>query len=474
MSRCSFAFTATLVVSEIVLGVRIDARAQEHSGELDCRVEGLDEEDPDAARCAPEVDVSRLGLRCAERARVQMESSGAIWTSRETVFLSSGARVSLPFPPGDHSCFGVLATGSEPMGDLDLAVFSAPGALLAEDAGPYAYAYVALCREDAAGHALTLTASRGSGEVVLDFFKDAPSHVHQLNRDIGLCYAGWTGPPAESSELHHYGPDHDGPNHDGPGASVEAIAAGHVQEELRRGWQLLQTAREPSFQANVAAQTRFSVGAGMCYQVLIALEEHIPPVKLRLEMTSTQHHSGPIRSLEARGRHPRLKFCATRSGEVTAKVYLQRDLEVDAEQLAVCVFTLQPQQGISSELVDAALWQWSEWVSLMNARGLGVRKRYQAYLLAGERIRFPLELEERGCFSAAAMLGGEASGDLDLVLVNSEGGLLANHLGGGQFPVVFYCSDGRSHLQLEVRRYRNSGPVWLGIADTPSRATKVH
>ena len=374
---------------------------------------------------------------CESQLVSAVESGGGHFSpARHVGFLREGENAVFREEIGDQAaCVGFVALGHKRVRDLDLALFTETGTSLAEDVATDSHPYIRFC---GAPHLVLEVVVRmyvGQGEYRLLRIENAPPTLNALESTLRECVGPVGGGPEEKPPDIGREPE--------PASLGETLARertrlrelGYIPTSLGSSG----TAREGQ-----TVNVPLGLGTGDCYAVLAVGDGGIQD--LDLAVTGNDHHH-LIRDV-SRESTALVRICADEP-RYTAEIRAYRGggaFRIEALRL------VEPAGQRVLGAIGLTRAAYGEWAARASARGLSVRALTWGSAAAGESLDVPVTLLAGHCYAFGALPGPELeSGDLDVILKDSAGRLLAADLGPDSSPTVYRCAVTNESLYVSTQ-----------------------
>jgi hypothetical protein len=393
---------------------------------------------------------------CLQRALdVLGERGGRAAGSPKVGFLTEGDSESEAFTLGGQGCVGVLAVGRGRARDLDVMLHTDSGIALDRDVSIDPFAYVRYCGAEGLDLVATVHMYKGRGEYRLVRIKDAPRLLPDLGGLVGRCFASETGVRRPSADV---GPEL-------PGPSLEA-AATQVAKELRGlGYEPQGPAKSGTLGQSQSDRRVVSVPEGRCYAAAVVGG----PQTSDLDAMVRGPGGSPVARDVSQTRHALMKFCTDRPGKHVVEIRMYEGAgpwRLQLYELAEPKEELKP-PGLSGP----SRVPFAETIARIRSRDMEPKPLTWGMLGPGQSLAVPVRLEAGRCYA----FGGVASqdlrdGDLDMMLLDETGGLLAWDLGRSSDPMLFHCPSRSGVFRIVGRVYGARGR-YLTILGTDRETT---
>jgi hypothetical protein len=363
-------------------------------------------------------------------------------------FLTAGARATHRLTLPAHSCVALLAIASPGVHDMDAAIYSPDGDLLAVDSQPDAHPTIQVCT-GAEPHALyyALQVYEGAGSFLMAGFLGQQATLDAAAKLIGARPA--------VARLGNAEPD-------GPGRVAS------LREGLqRRGFQALQPPLQLQLTEDQSVRVPLPVEPGQCYTAAGFGLDGVENVDLRvLDEEGTEVARDRSTEQDAGA-----QFCADRHAEFAAELHdvsgagnaLLLLFRVDAASIGGPSGLWLGERPLT-ESSTAPLFERIAEVSSLAARDGFKQSRtlLQGQLARGEVIAQPLALAEGRCARVHAV-GGPGLRTLELRAVDASGRTLAHAEGTVEATYVHVCASTARELSLEVHAAAGAGPFAVTV-----------
>lgn len=350
----------------------------------------------------------------------------------------------------DEGCIAYLALGTGEVRDVDLALYTRAGQLIAEDVAIAPYAYARVC--GAAGLDLYASASlyAGRGQLTLLRIEHGPRELGRLPRGIPLAVSA--GGRLEDLRA--------------VGSAVDELSADSslLQEEraqLALGY-VLSGPAQPIELRGGAGRTVLSLKAGHCYRIAVVVPTS-RGVALELEGPDSKRWS----TRSAGEDRASLALCPGIDGPHAARVQA-RPMRGIGMLRAFEHREVDPARA--REQGEAAALAVAEAQHVARARGLSLTQLGSAWVEGGAPLQWPLSIEQPGCY-ALAVVSEVGAAAVDVRLTDADGILIAHNEGRRGVPLVFACAPkaGQVRVQLKARGPDLRVSVWLGLPEGSAR-----
>lgn len=377
----------------------------------------------------------------------QLESAG-LQPSRESFrgFLTTGARTVHKMNVPGGTCATLIAIASRGVHDMDAALYSPEGDLLAVDSQPDAHPTMQVCTgAEARALYYALQIYEGAGSYVVAMFIGEQATLEQAAKLLGARPA--------LARLGHT-------EADGPGR-VSALRDGL----RRRGFEPLQAPMRMRLSHDQDIRVPLPVRPGQCYTAAGFALDGLDDVDLRV----LDDEGGEIARDESREGDATAQFCSDRRAEYAAELRgvqgegtaLLMLFQADASSLGgVSGLWLgeRPLARASRVPLERAL----EAVTKRSADdGFRTRQPLRTGRLGpGEAIAQPFALSPQRCARIHAV-GGPGMRNLTLTAKAVTGQTLASAQGGAETTYLHVCSTSPRELELQLHAAAGSGSFAL-------------
>ena len=162
---------------------------------------------------------------------------------------------------------------------------------------------------------------------------------------------------------------------------------------------------------------------------------------------------------------PRLCVCPARSGAARLEVRMFDG----SGRYAVRTLALASLSDAPESLPSALRQRWSEIASRLRRQGFELQLPLERgdLELASRQVHHVL-LRAGRCYAIAA---AAPEGDLDLALLDTDGGVIASHTAEDATPVVMTCPRASETVEVEVKLLRARAQYVLGIWASPGEGS---
>lgn len=395
--------------------------------------------------------------RCLQRAAEVLRKEGARPRGRpRRLFLTEGDRRTTDLRARGTGCLGVLVVGHEGVANLEVALYTAGGIRL-DHTGGTSSGYVRFCGARGLRLALSIGVEEGQGEVRWQAFERAPLQLPDLDRRVGLCFAGRAGTSHAAADV---GPDPEGGNVQG---AFEAAAAALAD----RGYGAPLERRSGRLAAGTRTHVPVVLPPGGCYAVMALGDASVEALELRLYDARARRADSDI---EHR-RHATVRLCSEDGGPHVA----QLRMHAGSGEFVLGVFELAEVPDPWPPGVEgSARARYAEMAARMRARGVtSPAVRAWAHLTPAQGVGVPVRLEAGRCYALGAVRAGELEdADIDLVLVDPEGRLIARDVGPGPEPQLWHCPVRSAAFRIHGEVHGGAGRMLFVVGEAPSEGTR--
>ncbi len=363
-------------------------------------------------------------------------------------FLTAGARATHALELPARSCFTLIAIASPGVHDMDAALYSPDGDLLAVDSQPDAHPTLQVCT-GGEPHTLyyALQVYEGAGSFLMAGFLGQQSTLETAAKLLGAR--------AAVARLGHAEPD-------GPGR-VSAFRDG-LQ---RRGFQPLEAPLQVTLAQKQAVRVPLVVQPGQCYTAAGFALDGLGNVDLRV----LDEEGSEIARDASKEQDAGVQFCADRSAEFAAELRAVKG----AGNALLLMFHVDAaiiggQSGLwlgERPLANASARPLGEVVAELSQRALQDgykpgRTLRQGRLTQSEVVEQAFNLGARKCARIDAV-GGPGVRRLELLATDGAGRTLARAEGASDTTYVHVCSAAGRELSLQARAEAGAGPYALRV-----------
>jgi len=390
---------------------------------------------------------------CVDAAVVALGAGGATPTSEPyRDFLTEGQSRSRPFVFEASECVGFLAVGHRRVHDLDLSLMTGRGVLLERDANVDARPYVRFCGAAGLHLVVNLEMYKGQGEVALIAFRDAPVQLPDLGRTVGACFATSGGIRRPSAQV----------GAAPPGRSVDDAGVAMAERLARLGYSPDGPAQTGQLSQGLREARRLLLEGGRCYAIALVGGAEVGDVDLFVRTLNGLE----VGRDESRRNDAVVRLCPPESGELVADVRMF----AGRGDYTLRTYVLPDVSGTPPGVEGNARGRWAEVRARLAARGLSPRPLPWGMLIPGQTLWIPIDLEAGRCYGLSAVTADEAAeGDLDLMLVDERGALLAWDVGANASPVLYHCPEESGRYRIRGRLYGAWGRYLTVLGEEPAR-----
>lgn len=385
---------------------------------------------------------------------IRQQGSTAWGEARASFLLEGGSDTEVVELPSD-GCFGFFAVGHRRVQDLDIALFTETGLALERDVAVDAHPYVRYCGARGLRLAVVVNMYKGRGEYRLVRLANAPARLPDLNRAVGHCFAEDAGVTIPMADV--------GPEPGSADAPGTLAALGRELEALGyRAQGEVMTGRLPQRQGD-ARNVRLA--AGRCYAIAAAGGPGVGDLDLFVRAPGSETVERDV----ARDRDAVVRVCSEDDAEHMVQV---RMYEGEGDW-ALRVFALEepPANVRPPGLEGSARIPFAEIVARMRARGMQARPLAWGALWPGAALSMPLSLEAGRCYAIGGVPSDDlARGDLDLVLLDDGGRLVAWEIARNATPLVFACPSRTATYRVVGRVYGAIGQYLVVVGESTPAA----
>jgi hypothetical protein len=363
-------------------------------------------------------------------------------------FLSTGARGTHAVRVPENRCVTLIALASRAVHDMDAALYSPEGDLLAIDSQPDAHPTIQVCSGATASHLYyALQVYEGAGSFLVAAFEGDAATLEAAAKELGVRPA--------LARL-------DAPSSDGPNR-VAAFKDGL----LRRGFEpTLAPLRVPLVKEQ---RMRVAVGveSGQCYTAAGFALQGVQNVDLRV----LDDEGAEVARDESGEEDASAQFCATRKAEFAAEIYGAREtgtallllFHADAARLggqSGLWLGERPLTAASTTPLSDALIEVTRRATQDGFKALGAS--LQGRLAPGEAISHTVALSPKRCARIQAV-GGPGVRRLELVAKDAAGQTLAAAEGMAESTYVHVCGTAAREVELQLRASEGAGQFALAL-----------
>jgi len=383
---------------------------------------------------APQVPFRDVEERLAERRTVLRERGFLPLGEPRLERVAEGDEVKVAFQLEPGRCYVAMARGDEGLRDVDLTLFDPAGAEVARNLEGDAEPEVELCPETSGRYGVSARAFEGAGA-------------------LGLLVVGGPAPIEEEHTIEAEGGEGvEGTGEGGSGPEGEPVAAmsASVAALEARGYGAPSFIVPDGWVAPGEVRNHELVLGPGCFVVLGAAGRTETDLDLYLSRDGVTIDRDTSVAPTAR-----VRICPreTTTVRVTVKAYGRAGPYALATQRA------------PAETVDVRALRLEEATAALRDRGFESAPLEVLHLEEGTAHRARLTIPVGRCV-AVAVAGEEGVADVDVLLRDREGRLLASSSGPEAYAAVTRCAeDGTIAVVLEVVAYRGSGAVTLQRLD---------
>ena len=396
----------------------------------------------DACVNAATAALAEQGARVAEEAAPQ--------------FLRQGQSATRAFTLRRDGCVALFAVGHARALDVDLSVYVEGGIAVGQDVELDAHAYVRYCGAEGLRLYGNVRMFKGQGEVRLLMIENAPVALPDLNRTVGACFASRGGVRRATVDL---GPEPAAPDLSWSVAqrSVALATLGY----RNHGTEI--TVRPPRRQS---AALPLALDPGRCYAVTAVAGPGVLDVDL-----AVRDGSGRVVVRDgSRARDGQVRLCADSAGPYVAE---PRIFQGDGEVALVTHVLEEPDtRDLPAGVEGLGRVPYAEAVAQLRSRGYAPEPIGWGYLSPGQSLTFPVPLAGQRCHALVVVPAAELVGsNIDLMLRDEAGRVLAWDLGRGSEPMVFHCTESAISARAMTRTYGGRGRYLLILGRSTLPAT---
>lgn len=363
-------------------------------------------------------------------------------------FLSTGARGTHPVRVPEHRCVTLIALASRAVHDMDAALYSPEGELLAIDSQPDAHPTIQVCSGATVSNLYyALQVYEGAGSFLVAAFEGDASTLEAAAKQIGVRPA--------LARL-------DAPSTDGPNR-VAAFKDG-LQ---RRGFEPTVAPLRVPLVREQRMRVAVGVEPGQCYTAAGFALQGVQNVDLRV----LDDEGAEVARDESGEEDASTQFCATRKAEFAAEIYGARDagtallllFRADAARLggqSGLWLGERPLTPASTTSLGDALVEVTRRATQDGFKALGAS--LQGRLAPGEAISHTVALSPKRCARIQAV-GGPGVRRLELVAKDAAGQTLASAEGMAESTYVHVCGAAAREVELQLRAAEGAGQFALAL-----------
>jgi hypothetical protein len=367
-------------------------------------------------------------------------------------FLTAGARSTHGVELAANSCVTLIAIASRGVHDMDAALYSPDGDVLALDSQPDAHPTIQVCTgNEARTLYYALQVYEGAGTFLMAAFSGQQSTLDAAAKLLGAR--------ATVARLGYSEPD-------GPGR-VAAFRDG-LQ---RRGFQTVTQPTRVPLAHDQRIRTPLAVEPGACYTAAGFALDGLTDVNLRV----LDDEGGEVARDASQEEDASAQFCAERHAEFAAELHgaagagnaLLLLFRVDAASIG-------GQSGLwlgERPLANASTTPLDQAVADVTHRAAQdgfkhARTLRTGQLAPGGVIAQPVTLPAKHCARIHAV-GGPGVRTLELVALDSAGRRLADVEGGAETTYVHVCGSAQREVTLQAHASAGSGALALTVHEAP-------
>ncbi|MDB4988739.1 MAG: hypothetical protein JWN04_3917 [Myxococcaceae bacterium] len=347
-------------------------------------------------------------------------------------------------------CVAYLALGVGEVRDVDLALYTRSGQVIAEDAGVAPFAYARAC--GAAGLDLYASASlyAGRGELVLLRVMHAPRELGRLPSSVPFAVA----PGGRLEELRAVGAASDD-------LSPESALLQEERAQAALGYTPVGAAQVLELRAGLA-RGQLLLRAAHCYRVM-----GVVPFSRGVAIELEGNAGGRWSTRSVAEDRSALALCAPSDGSYAVRLQA-RPLRGVALLRVFEHKTADP--ALARESGEASALAIAEAKHVAAQRGLVLAQLGSAWIEGSTPLVWSLAIERPGCYAFAAVSEVGAAA-IDVRLTNASGRLLAHNEGRRGVPMVFTCAReaGSVRLVMKARGPDLRVSLWRGESEGAPR-----
>jgi len=342
-----------------------------------------------------------------------------------------------------EGCVAYLAIGTGEVRDVDLALYTRAGQLVAEDVAIAPYAYARVC--GAAGLDLYASATlySGRGQLALLRIEHAPRELGRIPASVPLAVSAG----GRLEDLRAVGSALDE-------LSAESTLLQEERSQLALGYDTSGPAHALELRAG-SARGALPLRGGRCYRVA-AIVPSTRGVALEIEGPDGKRWS----TRSTADDRVALALCPTSDGVYAARVQAR---PMRGTALVRAFEHRDVPASRVREVGEASALAIAEAAFVARARGLSLVQLGSAWVESSAPLVWPLTLDAPGCY-ALAVVSEVGSAAVDVRLTDADGVLIAHNEGRRGVPMVFACARqaGPVRLLLKARGPDLQVSVWLG------------
>jgi hypothetical protein len=363
-------------------------------------------------------------------------------------FLSTGARGTHALRVAEHRCVTLVAIASRAVHDMDAALYSPEGDLLAIDSQPDAHPTIQVCTgAEASSLYYALQIYEGAGSFLVVGFEGNADTLEAAAKALD-----------ERPALARL----DAPSSDGP-SRVAAFRDG-LQ---RRGFEPTVAPLRVPLVRDQRMRVALGVEPGQCYTAAGFALQGVQNVDLRV----LDDEGSEVARDESGEEDASAQFCATRKAEFAAELYGAHDagtalllmFHTDAARLggqSGLWLGERPLTAASTVSLADALIEVTKRASQDGFKALGAS--LQGRLAPGEAISHTIALSPKRCARIQAV-GGPGVRRLELVAKDAAGQTLATAEGQAESTYVHVCGAAAREVELQLRASEGAGQFALAL-----------
>ena len=363
-------------------------------------------------------------------------------------FLSTGARGTHALRVPEHRCVTLIAMASRAVHDMDAALYSPEGDLLAIDSQPDAHPTIQVCTGATASNLYyALQIYEGAGSFLVVGFEGEASTLEAAAKALNVRPA--------LARL-------DAPSSDGP-SRVAAFRDG-LQ---RRGFEPTVAPLRVPLVRDQRMRVALGVEPGQCYTAAGFALQGVQNVDLRV----LDDEGSEVARDESGEEDAGVQFCATSKAEFAAELYGAHDtgtallllFHTDAARLggqSGLWLGERPLTPASTVSLADALIEVTKRATQDGFKALGAS--LQGRLAPGEAISHTIALSPKRCARIQAV-GGPGVRRLELVAKDSAGQTLASSEGQAESTYVHVCGAAAREVELQLRASEGAGQFALAL-----------
>jgi hypothetical protein len=394
-----------------------------------------------------------LGRRLERLVAGAVARGGRLAGHPQRTFLAERNHVVLPVHLS-AGCHILAALAASAVGELDMSVHDVGGMLVREDVERDAIPSVRFCPPRPTGTYAVILGQSVGGEVVLVDLVVPEAVSFDVAAALGEPEPENAGPAPVVPQAPRAPPLPGPPDSSVTAETALALAARDLEAV---GYRRTRDDLSGSLAQGRAEARDVDLAAGACYALVAAGDGGVRDLDLRL----VDRQGAEIARDMATDPRALLRVCPGASGTFRLEVRM-----FDGNgRWAVRALALSSLDEAPSSAAAPLRQRWAEVAARLRARGFAPRLPLERgdLRLAGRQVH-AIHLPPGRCYAITAVT---ADGDLDLNLVDLDGGVVASDTGDDSTPVVFTCPDANRSLAVEVRLYRAQSEYLFGVWASP-------